>query len=114
MNELYERIENMARRRGLNITQLCIQSGASRGSLGDLKHGRIDSLKPVTLKRLADFFGVSIDELLGTSVDLDATLTEALDVLRTRPECLSLVMSMKDASPEAVNRAIRVLEAVKT
>lgn len=65
MSELYNRIELLCESKGINITKMCKESGASRGALSDLKMGRTKSLSSDTLNRLANYFGVSVDYLLG-------------------------------------------------
>lgn len=65
MSELYETIARLCTDRGINITELCRQSGASRGSLTDLKMGRKQALSAETLSKIAAYFGVSVDYLLG-------------------------------------------------
>lgn len=65
MSELYDTITRLCSEKGINITELCRQSGASRGSLSDLKMGRKNSLSAATLSKIAAYFGVSVDYLLG-------------------------------------------------
>lgn len=49
MANLYENIEKLCKQRGVNVTTMCKESGASRGSLTDLKNGRKQTLKYETL-----------------------------------------------------------------
>lgn len=65
MSELYKRIKSLCDTRNINITQLCRDSGASRGSLSDLKMGRKQRLSTETLSKIANYFNVSVDYLLG-------------------------------------------------
>ena len=65
MSELYKRIETMCKDKGVNITEMCKASGASRGSLTDLKMGRTTGLSASTLSKIAAFLDVSVDALLG-------------------------------------------------
>lgn len=65
MSKLYEIILGLCSEKGVSITELCRQSGASRGSLTDLKMGRKNSLSAATLSKIAAYFGVSVDYLLG-------------------------------------------------
>lgn len=65
MSELYNRIEFLCEKKGINITKMCKESGASRGALSDLKMGRTKSLSSDTLNRIAEYFGASVDYLLG-------------------------------------------------
>lgn len=113
MNDLYKRIETLCKNRGINVSVMCRESGAARGSIGDLKAGRISGLNSETLSKLARYFGVSMDELTGSGSIADPELLDLLDVLRTRPECKMLVEALKTSSKEDVETAVRVLEAIK-
>lgn len=64
MGNLYKTIEYLCSENGVNITTMCSESGASRGSLTDLKMGRKQSLSAETLSKIADYFGVTVDYLL--------------------------------------------------
>ena len=64
MANLYENIEKLCKQRGVNVTTMCKESGASRGSLTDLKNGRKQSLKYETLDKIASYFGTSVDVLV--------------------------------------------------
>ena len=64
MANLYENIEKLCKQRGVNVTTMCKESGASRGSLTDLKNGRKQTLKYETLAKIASYFGTSVDTLV--------------------------------------------------
>ena len=64
MANLYENIEKLCKQREVNVTTMCKESGASRGSLTDLKNGRKQSLKYETLDKIASYFGTSVDALV--------------------------------------------------
>ena len=65
MSDLYNRIEKLCADNGINITTMCKESGASRASLTDLKMGRKQGLSTDTLSKISNYFGVSVDYLLG-------------------------------------------------
>lgn len=65
MSELYKRIEQLCNEKQISITQMCKESGASRGSLGDLANNRIQTLSSNTIQKIANFFNVSLDWLTG-------------------------------------------------
>lgn len=65
MSDLYERIEHLCKERKITITAMCKESGASRGSLTDLKVGRKQKLSVDTLTKIANYFNVSVDYLAG-------------------------------------------------
>lgn len=63
MSSLYSRISDLCKTKGVSVTEMCRSSGASRGSLTDLKNGRISGLNIGTLEKISSYFGVSIDYL---------------------------------------------------
>lgn len=65
MSDLYNRIEELCKENNKSITTMCKESGASRASLSDLKVGRKQSLSAETLSKIAVYFGVTVDYLLG-------------------------------------------------
>lgn len=65
MSVLYNRIASLCNERSISITTMCKESGASRASLSDLKVGRKQGLSADTLSKIATYFGVSVDYLLG-------------------------------------------------
>lgn len=65
MDGLYERIEQLCGERGINITQMCKEAGVPRSTLSDYKANRIKSIATDKLAKIADYFDVSVDYLLG-------------------------------------------------
>lgn len=118
MAELYERIEKLCAKKGVSITEMCKQSGASRGSLTDLKKGRIAGLSLETLEKLMKYFEVSLPELLGTEkekgpADNGEGLGELLEDLRDRPDLRGLLDAARVRSPEQVNAMTELLKQLK-
>lgn len=65
MNEMYKRIEDLCKEKGINMTAMCREAGVPRSNLSDLKFGRTAALATVNLGRIAKFFDVPMDHLLG-------------------------------------------------
>lgn len=65
MSELYNRIAMLCKQQGISIGKMCNQLGISRGNLTELKMERIKTLKTDNLTKIAVFFNVSVDYLLG-------------------------------------------------
>ena len=59
---MYELIEKLCKEKGISPTSLCVQITGSRGNLPTWKKGNIN---PVSLTKIADYFNVSVDYLLG-------------------------------------------------
>ncbi len=78
MVALYQRIENLCKERGINVTALCANCGIPRASLSDFKSGRKKTLSAKTLSLIADFFDVSVDYLYGKTANEEKALKVAL------------------------------------
>ena len=116
MSELYERIEGLCLQKGVNITQMCRESGVSRGSLSDLKMGRVKKLGAVPLSKIANYFDTTTEYLLSgqkekPAAQMDDELAEYLEQLKNRPEMRMLFSLTKGATKEDVERAVRIIEA---
>ena len=59
---MFERIRNLCMENGLTVTELCKQVTGSSGNLPTWKKGNI---KSESLCKIADYFNVSVDYLLG-------------------------------------------------
>ena len=67
MDFIYDIIEELCIKKGVNITKMCKDCKIPRSKLTDYKNGRLKSLSLDVVSRLADYFGVSIEYLYGTS-----------------------------------------------
>jgi transcriptional regulator with XRE-family HTH domain len=116
---MYGIIEDLCTRNGIKPGRLCSELSISRGTLGDLKAGRTKSLSMEVVTKIAGYFSVSTDYLLGNEekekplVNGDEELTEYLEVLKTRPEMRMLFQLSKDATKEDVEAAVRIIEALR-
>lgn len=117
---LYNRIEQLCDKKGISITTMCRESGTSRGSLGDLKSGKIQTLSSETLKKISDYFGVTIDYLLGNEktpiADDNGRITNELidllsDVSEERIEKILQYIQLFDKIPDdKIPQALEFLE----
>ena len=65
MDVLYKTIESLCRNKNVTVTTMCKESGVPRSALSDFKAGRIKSLSAEKLQKIAKYFDVSVDYLLG-------------------------------------------------
>lgn len=107
MANLYKTIESLCKAHGTTITVMCRESGASRGSLTDLKMGRISGLHPETLRKIADYFGVTIDELYGhpnkqkTATDNGDGLPDLSSASEKQRELIQRILNYSDEQVSA-------------
>lgn len=83
MYNLYEIILSLCERQNVKPGRMCNELGVSRGMMTDLKMGRKQTLTAETLSKIAEYFNVTVDYLLGnekspTSNELDRQL-EGID-----------------------------------
>lgn len=58
MSKLYEQIEQLCAKRGINITKLCKETGISRSALTELKKGRTQNLSSQNIYAIAQYFEI--------------------------------------------------------
>ena len=71
MSELYNRIKELCKKQGENVTTLCRNCEIPRTTLSELNNGRTKMLSSTTLSKIAKYFGVSVEYLLGQETTED-------------------------------------------
>lgn len=61
---LYENIKLLCDERGIKPGKMCLDIGASKSLMTGLKNGRTKSINAETAKKIADYFGVSVERVL--------------------------------------------------
>lgn len=97
MNEMYKRIEDLCKARGVNMTAMCREAGVPRSNLSDLKYGRTAALATVNLNRIAKFFDVPMDYLLGKDGRFPPVAT---DILLLSADSIDMEGIKKTPTPE--------------
>lgn len=73
MGTLYENILFLCELNKIAPGKMCGTTGISRGLISDLKMGRKSTVTVDTAQKIADYFGVSVDEVLGNKKAPPAT-----------------------------------------
>ena len=68
MDFMYNLIEELCYKKGINVTTLCRDCAIPRSTLTDYKKGRVKSLSLDTVTKIADYFGVEVSYLCGLSM----------------------------------------------
>lgn len=69
MCKMYGIIEELCAIKGIKPGKLCSDLGISRGTMGDLKAGRTKKLSAENVSKVAAYFGVSSDYILGVETE---------------------------------------------
>jgi transcriptional regulator with XRE-family HTH domain len=64
---LYEKLDTLCKERKINITAMCNAAGVNRSALSDYKTGRNKTISIDNLQKIADYFVISLDYLLGNT-----------------------------------------------
>ncbi len=75
--ELYQRIDELCRKNSVSVTTLCRDLKIARANLSDLKMGRLKSLSAATLSKIAGYFNVSINYLMGEDSSAEERMLKA-------------------------------------
>ena len=67
MSNLYKRIIDLCEERGIKGAKLCTDTKISKGLLTDLKMGRRKGVSAETAQKIASYFNVSVEYLIGAS-----------------------------------------------
>lgn len=65
MARLYDVLRTLCDEKGITAYKMCKDNGMQPSVMTDLKMGRRSSLRAETASRVADYFGVSVNHLLG-------------------------------------------------
>ena len=65
MCDLYQKIELLCQEKGIKIADLSRETGTTKSNFSDLKSGKIKSLSLDKLIKIADYFEISLYDLVG-------------------------------------------------
>ncbi|MCL4441152.1 MAG: helix-turn-helix domain-containing protein [Firmicutes bacterium] len=120
-----ERIAHLREENGLTQEELSIKIGISRAALSHYEKNRRQPDYD-TIRKLADFFGVSVDYVLGhtniretpekvidNALQDDPELMAIWLEIKNREDLQSLFREVKPMTPENVKKVIRIIKALE-
>ena len=117
MSDLYKRITTLCDNRKISAGQMCKDINLSRGIITDLKMGRKKNLSTDTLTKIANYFKVPINFLLGTPPfdfweQIDTNRKTFLTNLVISEEALQMVWGIPaDTEDMDISRLINLIDA---
>jgi len=115
---IYDRIKTLRLARGLSQYELAQKVGyEGRSAISKVERGERDISQSMIVK-YAQALGVTPTYLLygdekEKPYDIDDELTEYLEYLKNRPEMRMLFSTLKGATKEDVERAVKIIEALR-
>lgn len=116
----YDRFAQLCAERGISPSRAAIDAGLSKSTVSKWKSSPNAEPTGAAIKKLTEYFGISVSELLGENtaekekplINGDEELTEYLEELRTRPEMKMLFKLTKGATKADVEKAVKIIETM--
>lgn len=109
------RIKDLRVKKGLTQSELAEMLNIAQNTLSYWEAGKTEPNGEALIK-LADFFGTTIDNLLGRETETyqnDEDLDEILEALHKRPEMKTRFSISRKATREDIETAMKIIEALK-
>ena len=74
---MYEIVKGLCDERGISLSGLCREINIGINTFTELKKGRVKTLSSDKVNKIADYFGVSVDYLLGKTENKNPSSAEA-------------------------------------
>lgn len=120
MSDISQRLYNSIRAKGYSYGELAKLTGIPKSAIQRYATGQTPKIPLDRLQALADVLNVSSQYLMGWEeeekkplVNDDEELTELLERVRDDPHMRMLFSITKDATAEDVEKAIKIIQALK-
>lgn len=84
MSNLYENIKELCDEKGVKPGKMCTDASVSKGLITDLKMGRKKTVHVETAQKIADYFGVTVDRVLGAEKEAAAPKDDGLSPMESQ------------------------------
>lgn len=111
MSYFSDTLVRLRRSAGLSQQELANALGLSRSAVGMYETGKREP-DIETLRMFSDYFGVDMNTLTSPRTQDDEELAELLETLRRRDDMRMLFKLARDATPEDVRKAVKIIEAL--
>lgn len=96
MCTIYENIKVLCEQKGIKPGRMCTDIGMSKSILTGLKNGTKKNIQTDTAQKIADYFGVSVDCVLGSAEKEKNSTHEGMELSETQSVALDLIMNMSE------------------
>lgn len=110
---LSERLKKCREELGLTLTEVAEKMGVSTSTILRYESQSIENISAANLEKLAEALNVTPNYLMGWESEEDVELQEYLEMLHKRPEMKTLFSISKNATKADVERAIKIIEALR-
>lgn len=109
MCTLYERIQELCKKKGVSGSRMCLDVGLSKSTLSDIKNGRKKGVSTATAQKIAAYLDVSVDYLLGEEDIKKEQTTEIGDLSEKRKALMQFAMSVPEDKAEMILQVMKTI-----
>lgn len=84
MCTIYNNIKSLCDERGVKPGRMCVELGMSKSILTGLKNGTKKNIQTDTAQKIADYFGVTVDRVLGAEKEAAAPKDDGLSPMESQ------------------------------
>lgn len=93
MGTLYESIKELCIENGIKPSKMCVDLEMSKSMMTKLKNGTKKNIETGTAQKIADYFGVSVDRVLGSEQKEKSPAPEGAELTKERIQMMLEQMS---------------------
>ena len=108
MCDLYERIMDLCKQKGVSGSRMCLNLGLSKSTLSDMKSGRKKGVSTTTAQKIATYLDVSVGYLLGEEGKKEQSTESELSI--KKKEFIQRIEKMTDAQIERLEQILALVE----
>lgn len=112
MCTLYKNIISLCEEKGIKGGKMCTDIGMSKGILTDLKMGRQSGISTANAQKIASYFGVSVDYLLGKEEKKEKPIKND-GLSEKKKEFIRKIEGMSDSQIEQLEKILDLVENTK-
>ena len=110
MCTLYERIQELCKKKGVSGSRMCLDVGLSKSTLSDIKNGRKKGVSTATAQKIAAYLDVSVGYLLGEEDIKKEQTTEIGDLSAKKKAFIDKVLQMSDDELDRLDKILSIVE----
>ena len=106
MCTLYDRIQELCKKKGVSGSRMCLDLGLSKSTLSDIKSGRKKGVSTATAQKIASYLNVSVGYLLGEEEKEKPTVIDD-GLTENQLKLMQFVQSVPDDKAEMILRVMK-------
>ena len=107
MSTLYDVIKSLCDEKGVTGAKMCNDVGLNKGLMTGLKMGRRQTITTDTAQKIADYFGVSVERVLGSEQKEKPVTDNGNELSENKQKLIDFIREIPEDRVEMIFRVIR-------